>query len=131
MVRIVELGNSCTQRFDTCRGAIFTSGQRDVDLLGAFEATFDIVVYLRRTLAEIGPVSRVILKAMLVGTFGTPHDAGRGSGGVQSCMSPMAFMCIAKLAVDLAVFFAGIVGSISLQLRTSTLLDTCMDCCPG
>ena len=82
MMLIVELGNSCTQRFDACSRAIFTPRQRDVDLFGAFEAAFDIVVYLGRPLAEIGPVSGIILKAMFVCTLGTPHDAGRGSGRV-------------------------------------------------
>ena len=82
MMFIVELGNSRPQRFDTCSRAIFTSRQRDVDLLGTFETAFDIVVYLRGTLAEIGPVRRIILKAMLVCTFGAPYDAGRSSGRV-------------------------------------------------
>ena len=114
---IVELGNSCTQRFDTRSRTIFTSGERNVDLLGAFEAALDVVVYLGRTLAEIGPLSRIILEAMLVCTLGTPYDTSRGSGRIQSRMSSMAFMCIAKLAVDLAIFLAAIVGSISLQLH--------------
>lgn len=82
MMLIVKLGNSCTERFDTCSRAIFTTGQRNVDLLGAFETAFDIVVYLWRTLAEIGPFGGIILEAMFVCTFGTPYDTSRGSGRV-------------------------------------------------
>ena len=82
MMLIVELGNSCTQGFDPGSRAIFSSRQRDINLLGAFEAAFDVVVHLGRTLAEIGPLSGIILEAMLVCAFGTPDDACRGSGGV-------------------------------------------------
>ena len=32
-------------------------------------------------------------------------------------MGPMTFVCITKLAMDLAIFLAGIVGSISAQLH--------------
>lgn len=105
VVFIVEPCNSSSQRLDTSCRPIFTPTYGDVDCLGSFETAFDIVVDFGSTLAQIGPVARIILEAMLVCSFRAPDYACGSSRGIQAGMRPMPCMSIAKLTMYLALVF--------------------------
>ena len=106
MMYVVQIGDGSSQWLDTCSWTILSASHRHINSLGAFKAALDIIVDFRSTLAEIGPLCRVILEAMLGGSLGTPNHARTGTAGVEAGMGSMSFMSIAKLAVDLGIQFA-------------------------
>ena len=64
------------------------------------------ILTFRRTLSQVGPFCRVVLKAMLGGSLGTPYYASAGSTGVKAGMGAMSLVGITELAVDLGIQFA-------------------------
>ena len=54
-------------------------------------------------LTEVGPASRIIKKAVFVGSFGRPHHARRRARGVEAGVCFVAFVGIAELAMDVRV----------------------------
>ena len=64
------------------------------------------ILTFRGTLSQIRPCRRVVLKAMLGGSLGTPYYASAGSTGVKAGMGAMSFVGIAELAMDLGIQFA-------------------------
>ena len=102
---IVKVGDGNPQWLDPGDRPILSTGHGDIDLLGPFEAAFDVVVDLRGTLAKIGPAGWVVGEAMVVCSFRAPDDAGTGSGGVKASMGTVALVCIAELAVNLRSLF--------------------------
>jgi len=106
MMRIVQIGNGDTQRLDTSGGPILTTSHGNLNVLGPIEASFDVVIYFRGSLAQICPFIGFVGKAMLVGTLGAPDDAGGGAAGIEARVWAMAFVSISKLTVDFGALFA-------------------------
>jgi hypothetical protein len=101
MMLVVQLRNCFTERLDTSRGAVLATMVRNVNLLGSLEAALDLVVDLRRTLAQIRPCVWLVEVAVLVGTLGGPYYTSGGARGVKTGVGFMSFVGVAELSVDL------------------------------
>lgn len=101
MVLIVQLGNSFPEWFDTGCRAVFTAMARNVNLLRPLKAALDLVVDLRRTLAQVRPCFGVLEVAVLVGAFRGPYYTSGRTCRVETSMGLVAFVRIAELSVDL------------------------------
>ena len=55
MVRVVEVCNGLSQRFDTSSRTVLSASERHVNRLGSLEAALDVVVDFRSALTKIGP----------------------------------------------------------------------------
>lgn len=106
MVYVVQIGDGSSQWLDTCSWPILTAGHGHVDSLGAFKAPFNIIVDFRCALAQVSPLCRIVLKAMLGRPLGAPDYASASSTRVEAGMGAMSFMSIAELAMDLGIQFA-------------------------
>ena len=99
MVGIVQVCNSNPQWLDTCRRAILSPSDGNIDSLWAVKTALDIID-LGGTLAKVCPVIESILKAMLVGSLCTPDYTCTGSAWVESGMGTVSFVSVSKLAVN-------------------------------
>jgi hypothetical protein len=100
MMLVVQLRNCFTERLNTSRGAVLATMARNVHLLGSLEAALDLIVDLRRTLAQVRPCIRLVEVAVLVSTFGGPYHTSGGARGVKSGVGLVSFVGVAKLSVD-------------------------------
>lgn len=105
MVNIVEVRHRCSQPLYASGRAVLAPCHADIDLLGSLEGALDPILDLRGALAQVCPLLRLLGEAMFVGAFGTPDDAGRGTGRIETGVGFVAFVGIAKLPVDLGVCF--------------------------
>jgi len=64
------------------------------------EGAFDVIVDLWCTLTQVCPGGRVLEKAILVCTLGSPDDASTGSRRIQSSMWLVTIVSTTELAVD-------------------------------
>ena len=76
MMRIIQIGDRSSQWLNPSRRAIFSACHRDIDRMGALERAFDLVIDLGSSLAQVGPLVRVLKEAVLVGAFRTPNYTG-------------------------------------------------------
>ena len=105
MVLIVEVCDSFSQRSNTSGRAVLSTGDGDVDGLGALEAAGNIVLDLGSSLAQIRPGIRVLEEAVLGSTLSAPDDAGGRSTGIETSVGHVALVCVAKLTVHLGLEF--------------------------
>lgn len=82
MMCIVEIGNGYAQRLDPCRRAIFSATEGNINLLGAIEAPFNLIIHFGSPLTEVGPFGGIFGKAIFYRPLRTPHHTGGGSGGI-------------------------------------------------
>jgi hypothetical protein len=66
VVFVVQLRDRLSQRSDTGSGAVLSAMSTDIHLLRPLKAALYAVVYLGRTLTQIGPFFRLVEKAVLV-----------------------------------------------------------------
>ena len=104
-MHVIEIRHRHAQWLDPCRGAIFSAGHGNVNLPGATEAPFNLVVHFGRSLAQVGPFGRFVSEAIFDRPLGTPHHAGRGSGGIESGVGAVTFMGTTKLTMDFGLEF--------------------------
>lgn len=102
---IVEIGHRHPQWLDTCRWAIFSATHGNVNLRGAMEAALDLIVDLGGSLAQVRPFVGLVGEAILDRPLGTPHHAGRGSGGIESGVGAVAFVSTTELTMDFGTEF--------------------------
>lgn len=104
---IVEARDSSTQRLDTGRGAVLSCGGGDGDGTRAGETSGDIVVCVGGTLAQVGPLVRVLQVAVFAGALCTPDDTRRGTGGVETGMGTVTLVGVTELTVGFRVELCG------------------------
>jgi hypothetical protein len=99
VVLVVKVGNGISERLDTCCRAILTSRHGDVDVSRTIEATFDVIVDLRCSLAQVGPRRGILKVTMFVSTLSGPDYASTGARGIETSMGFVTFMGSAELPV--------------------------------
>ena len=105
-MRVVKVGDGSSQWFDARGWTILSPIHGDVNLLRPLKASYDIVVDLRSSLAQVGPCGRVVGETMFVCSFGAPNHSSRRSGRIQASVWLMSLVSIAELPMDLGAHFA-------------------------
>jgi hypothetical protein len=103
MMLIVQLGDGLSQTPNAGRGPILPAVLVDRDRLGPLEAAGDVVAGLGGSLAQVGPLVRVVEVSEVVGALAAPDDTRAGAGGVEARVRVVALMALAELQVDCAV----------------------------
>jgi len=100
---VVHFGHSLAQWLDASRGTVLASSQGDVERSRAREAALNLVLDLGSTLAQIGPLVRLLEIAKFAGTLRAPNHTSRRARGVEAGVRQVAFVRIAEILVDLGL----------------------------
>ena len=79
---------------------VFTASHGYIDVMRSFETTFNLIINLRGSLAQVCPLFRVVQEAVLIGALSSPYNSSRGTRWIESGVRFVAFVCVSKLAMN-------------------------------
>ena len=124
-MRIVEVGNSVSERLDTSSRSVLASSHGDINVGWAIKAAFDVVVDFGRSLSQVCPRVRILEVSVFVGLLGGPDDTSAGTGRVETSVRFVTFMGSTELPVNGRFELLGVIWSafaslcLVLQLKAS------------